>query len=828
MSMYKVKGTIDYIRLQKESLWGIAEMVAPPSLTERLLTDYPTAFRDRYTTVSMIEGLSFPVVGVWPCKLAEGMEFSAEGDFKKHQTFGWQFCFTSAIEDLPTTNDGLRAYLLSGMVKGIGFSIAERIFQKFPDPLVIFEQDIDSLLLVDGIGKKKLGQIKESWEENGQMRNFIAWAVEKAQMTTGLAVKCFKKWSGRAQYEVEINPWVLATLPQVGFSQADLIAFNLGHMHDSPKRVEAGIKFILGQVGSPGGFTYSKQGVNLSLIGGQSFLPQEVLVETAAKMLEVDEEKVSGQITEMLEQGQTSLIPKSYRRGGQITVELVFSNGEQVTAVYLTKTHKREIRVAQRIKFFQETPTSRILTAVAAWGKGEWKSFFRGLVKQGIRLTDEQQTAVQNALAQKVSILTGGPGVGKTFVSKFIVDWLVKQGMNVVLATPTGKASRVLSQATGQPASTIHRLLGFTGNKFMVTAYDGEREGLDDGLQPVPDMIIIDETSMVDLWLVDALLMRVSQRTHILFVGDEDQLPSVGAGFVLGDLIASGTIPVSRLTKVHRQAEHSAIIKNARTINAGQTNLIARNPVDKYPDFFIATIRDRDKIVAEVVAMVTERIPDRFGFKIEDVQILTPRNGAETGTNALNRKMQAVLNPPSQAKAEHQTKMRTYRVGDPVMQIKNVYNKETFISWNDAIKGTISYTPELVDVFNGDQGVIVDYIRDHNGNWVFVVEIDRYLLGYTKAQLSSNLILSHAITCHKSQGGQFPVVVIALTWEHWALLSRKLIYTAITRAKEMVVIVAQPGKDGKLYSGPLGKAIRNNEPNLRHTALDWRLNQYSD
>ena len=415
---------------------------------------------------------------------------------------------------------------------------------------------------------------------------------------------------------------------------------------------------------------------------------------------------------------------------------------------------------------------------------------------------------------------------------KVLVNWLTKQGMNVTLATPTGKASKVLAQAAGRPASTIHRLLGFTGDNFSVAAYDETgREGLGEGLQPTPDMIIVDETSMVDLWLIDALLMRVSKRTHILFVGDEDQLPSVGAGFVLGDMIASGIIPVSRLTKVHRQAEHSAIIKNARLINAGKAGenkaagekkLISRDRDDKNPDFFIATIRDKDRIAAEVIAMATERIPERFGFKAEDIQILTPRNGGETGTNALNRKMQAVTNPPDQNKAEHMAKFRTYRVGDPVMQIKNVYEMGTFVSWKDSL-GQFVTAPELVDVFNGDQGVIVDYNRNHKGDWVFVVEIDGYRLGYTREQLGVNLVLSHAITCHKSQGGQFPVVVIPLTWEHWALLSRKLIYTAITRAKEMVVVVAQQGKDGQLYSGPLGKAIRNNEPNERHTALDWRL-----
>ena len=1157
--MDTIKGVIDYVRLQKEeSLWGIAEFKASPTLTERLLSQYPQVFRGHM--VSM-EGLELSAVGVWPCEIVDGMEFSLEGEFKRHSSFGWQFNVMSAIEELPTTNDGLRAYLSSGFIKGIGHSLADRIFEKFPDPLTIFEQDIDSLLLIDGIGQKKLEKIKESWQENGQMRVFVGWAVEKAQMTTGLAVKAFKKWGGRSQYEIEVNPWILAELRQVGFAQADQIAHNLGVSPDSPKRIEAGIKYVLSQAESPGGLSHTKGKVKVDVQGGQSFLPYQEMVESASAILEVDSGKVTEQLDRLIDQGQQRFdLGEDYAQGGGVTIQDVFSNGQKVTAVYLTKTYKREGRVAQRIKMFQDTPVSRILTEVAEWGDAEWKEFFSGLVTKGIKLTDEQQAAVKSALSEKVSILTGGPGVGKclgkgtpvlmydgsikavedivmgdllmgpdskprtvlgtnigygemyridpvkgdswicndvhvltlvrsgtgeirdiplneflalskgakwrqkgklfrvgvefpeqetsmspyliglwlgdgtrafpqittgskrvrdyliekvasvhnrtpriqkgsgcweisltrkpgtynsvresnvftdafcecmtndkevklipsqylinsrknrldllaglmdsdgyvhkggceiitkwkrlsddilylarslgfaayvaekvvndtvywrvtisgdlsvvptirrkasprkqiknvlrtgfkvtpigedtyygftldgdgrfllgdftvthnTFTMKSLVDWLLDQGLRVTLAAPTGKASKVLAQATGRQASTIHRLLGYNGSQFQVPAYEGEREGHDDGLQPKPDMLIIDETSMVDLWLVDSLLQRVSKNTHILFVGDEDQLPSVGAGFVLGDMIASGSIPVSRLTKVHRQAEHSAIVKNARLINAGETGLIARQPVDKHPDFFIATIKDTGKIASEVVAMVTERIPDRFGYKPEDIQILTPRNSGETGASGLNYRMQAILNLPHPDKEEHRTPTQVYRVGDPVMQIKNRYGKEKFVPWHNSVAngGTALWggpRPGQVDVFNGDQGVIKGYAKNTSGKWVFVVEVDDFLVEYSREEMAENLVLSHAITCHKSQGGQFPVVVMPLTWEHWALLSRKLVYTAITRAKKMVVLVVQPGKDGGLYTGPLGKAIRNNEPNLRHTALDWRL-----
>lgn len=724
------------------------------------------------------------VVGNLP-ELNPGEWLKLTGRWTVHAKHGRQFQADMCEQALPASTEGIKRYLGSGLIRGIGPVMAERIVDVFGDQsLDVIELEPGRLREVSGIGPKRIDGIIAAWEEQRAIKDVMLF-LQSHGVSTNLAIKIYKKYGDDSLAVVQNTPYKLVQdIYGIGFKTADKIAQALGLAHDDPNRIEAGIAYTLNRLADE----------------GHVYVPQEELEPEASEILGVESEKVTS-VIEALERSdlvkrETLTYESQVRLETPATAEsptmVVLPEAiespvvlREERAVYLSPFYFSEIGVTRRLRQIIEHPTSRLTglkslsTTIDGQRGGQQSLFSSGAKLAGdIKLTEQQERAIQEAINSKITVLTGGPGTGKTTILRTLLDLLERNRYKFALASPTGRAAKRLTEATGREAKTIHRLLEFK---------PGDGFGRNEENPLAADMVIIDEASMLDLMLANNLVKAISPDSHLLLVGDVDQLPSVGAGDVLRDLIASGVVPVHRLEVIFRQVAGSLIIQNAHRINQG---LMPETPKNA-KDFFLFVKAEPDEAAEMVVDVVKKRIPQRFGLHpLDDIQVLSPMYQGSTGVSNLNLLMQGALNPPGR-KPERRISGRVFRVGDKVMQTANNYDK---------------------NVFNGDIGRIteLDLVRQ-----TLTVSIDGAPVVYDFLE-ADELVHAYAISVHKSQGSEYPCVVLPIMTQHYLLLQRNLLYTAVTRAKKLVILVGT--------RKAIAIAVKNDKVAARHTALDWRLN----
>jgi exodeoxyribonuclease V alpha subunit len=701
------------------------------------------------------------IVGNLP-ELNPGEHLSLKGRWGNHPKHGYQFNVEICEQTLPATTAGIKRYLGSGLVKGIGPRFAERIVDHFgSDTLDIIEANPHRLREVAGIGPKRTYKIAQAWEEQRHVKNIMLF-LHSHGISTNLAVKIYKTYGDAALETVKKNPYQLAhDIYGVGFKTADKIAKDLGMAADHPARIEAGLVYALNEMAND----------------GHVYAPQAELTHRTVELLAIDANLIPAALERLShnEYIRTEMLPLdsqtlSLNPAAHTAAENPETYGTPV--IYLTPFYFSERGVAERLGKMAYAIPSRLSDIPPAF------------IEFDTQLAPEQQEAIRMALSHPVSVLTGGPGTGKTTCLQALIAIIESQKKRYALASPTGRAAKRLSEATDRPASTIHRLLGFS-------PLEGFKHNAENPLQV--DFLVLDEVSMLDLVLANNLFKALEPGVHVLLVGDVDQLPSVGAGDVLRDVISSDIAPVTRLTQIFRQAADSQIISNAHQINRGEFPQFSSVQQEKRGDFFLFPAEDAAAAADWVVDVVTQRIPRKFGFDpLRDIQVLAPMYRGAAGVQALNERLQAEINPPSSQKPEKQLFGTTYRPGDKVMQIQNNYDK---------------------DVFNGDIGYIqtIDPVEH-----TLTVEIDGSPVDYDFTE-ADQLVLAYAVTVHKAQGSEFPVIVLPVVTAHYLMLQRNLLYTGITRARHLCVLVGN--------RKAIGMAVRNNKVAHRHTALDWRLQQ---
>jgi len=755
---------------------GVKEQALPPDTLRGIIERITYHNEENGYTVAQLtpDGADYivPVVGNM-LGLNVGESVLLTGAWTAHAQYGRQFKVEQVHTVLPATVAGLEKYLGSGLIKGIGPVTAHRIVRKFGlDTLRIIEEEPGRLHEVLGVGRLRAELITRAWAEQQQIKEVMLF-LQSHNVSTGLAVKIYKQYGDDAIEIVKTDPYRLAReIYGIGFVTADKIARELGIAADAPERVAAGVAYVLGQAADE----------------GSVYLPATELATRAAELLGVSATLALDGIAALRESEQVWVedgrTPGARGTGAPILAE--------ERPVYLIPFYYGEVGVTNRLRRLIDAPGDRL----AAFQAFDWPAAFVALAQHPasdtaaprIALTPQQIHAVQAALTCRVTVLTGGPGTGKTTCTRSIIRLAEAAGARVVLASPTGRAAKRLGETTGRPAKTIHRLLEFKPAEGF--AFQRNEEN------PLEaDLVIVDEASMLDLLLTNHLLKAIPAGAHLLLVGDVDQLPSVGAGDVLHDVIEAiegtgnrdqGTgrnltpdsrllspdscplSPVScaviRLDTIFRQPEGSYIITNAHRINRGEMPVLDnRNATD----FFLFREEDPAKAADLVVEIVAERIPRKFGLRPDEIQVLSPMHRAEVGVTALNARLQAALNPPQPGLAERQIGGRPYRTGDRVMQIRNNYDKE---------------------VFNGDMGRIAAVnLEDQTVS----VKMDDRTVAYDFLEMDE-LVHAYAVSVHKAQGSEFPAVVIPLLTTHYMMLQRNLLYTAITRAQKLVVLVGSP------------------------------------
>jgi exodeoxyribonuclease V alpha subunit len=726
------------------------------------------------------------VVGNLP-EVQPGEWLKLTGQWGNHAKHGRQFQAQFCEQSLPATTEGIKRYLGSGMIRGIGPVMAERIVNRFgAETLEVIDHEPERLLTVLGIGQKRVGQIAKAWDEQRAIKDVMIF-LQSHGVSTTLATKIYKKYGDTSLAVVQNTPYqMVRDIHGIGFKTADKIARALGLAADDPARIEAGIAYTLNRMAEE----------------GHVYMPQEELEPEAAQILGVE----AGKITAVIDALETSdfikretityVIGRGEAAGRQGVAERPITHPaaspvqqspnlsisqspiiKEERAVYLTPFYYSEIGVTQRVKRMIEHPTSR-LAVIGKQLAVNSEQLAVNSKQTNLHLSAQQMEAVQTAVRHKVTILTGGPGTGKTTTLRALLDLLDGHKLSYVLASPTGRAAKRLAEATGREAKTVHRLLEFN---------PGEGYGRSEENPINADMIVIDEASMLDLVLANNLLKAIGPDSHLLLVGDIDQLPSVGAGDVLADLIESGVTAVIRLQTIFRQAANSLIIRNAHHINQGQ---MPETPKEAQ-DFFLFVVEEADKAAEMLVEVVQKRAPLKFGFDpLDDMQVLAPMYNGAVGVHNLNLLLQEALNPPSGHKPERKLGGRLFRVGDKVMQTVNNYDKS---------------------IYNGDIGRItaMDII-----NQMLTVSIDGAPVVYDFLE-ADELVHAYAISVHKSQGAEYPCVVMPMHTQHYLMLQRNLLYTAVTRAKKVVILI---GTRKAIHI-----AVQNNKVTQRHTALDWRL-----
>jgi exodeoxyribonuclease V alpha subunit len=698
-----------------------------------------------------LEGL-LTVIGNFP-ELSPGEHVKFEGDYSTHPKHGLQFKANICEKLLPVTEGGMERYLGSGLIKGIGPQLAKRIVRHFKEEtLEIIERDPQRLKEVPGIGADRTDKIITAWEEQKSVKEIMLF-LHDHHVTTNLAVKIYKAYGENALAVVKENPYQLEQdIYGVGFKTADRIAQNLGLPQDHPARIEAGVVYAINEM------------VN----EGHVYSPQNQLSERAVALLEVNMDLIRNSFDRLaaIDRIRTEVFTPNPTQADGSAYQIAENKpnyGEPM--IYLTPFYHSEKGVAARLQGLLSHP-------VSAWQQS------LGFESSG--LSEEQKAALRTAVTHPVSILTGGPGTGKTTCLKALIEILEVKNLAYALASPTGRAAKRLSEATGRPASTIHRLLGFSpagGFQYHEN-------------HPLKvDFLVVDEASMLDLLLTYHLLRALRPGTQILFVGDVDQLPSVGAGDVLRDIIESGVAPVSRLKTIFRQSHDSQIVTNAHIINHGQMPRFSKTPDG---DFFLFPAEDAENAAKWIVDLVTARIPENFGLNpVHDIQVLSPLYRGAAGVDALNISLQTNLNPPNPKLSEQRLFGTLFRVGDKVMQIRNNYDK---------------------DVFNGDIGIIV-HIDPVEQNLGVVMDGSRHVV--YEFNETDELVLAYAVSVHKSQGSEFPAIVMPVLTQHYVMLQRNLLYTAITRAAQRCVLVGN--------TKALRIAISNNKVSKRFSNLVDRL-----
>lgn len=684
-----------------------------------------------------------------------GESLRMEGRWGAHPQYGRQFTVENYTTLLPATIQGIRRYLGSGLIKGIGPKIADRIVEHFGlDTLDVIEEQPKRLIEVPGLGPKRTKLIGAAWEEQKAIKEVMVF-LQGVGVSTSIAVRIYKKYADASISVVKNQPYRLAAdVWGIGFLTADRIAQAVGIPHDSPERVKAGLQYALSQ----------------SADQGHCFLPEDRLIADGVKLLQVD----TGLVIDCL--AELAADPEGVVRE---SVPDPQGGPDPLTAVYLVPFHRAELSLAGQVRRLLHAQEDRL----PAFRDVDWDKALGWLAgRTGATLAPAQRDAVRLALTRRVAVLTGGPGCGKSFTVRSIVELARAKKAKVVLAAPTGRAAKRLAELTGAEASTVHRLLELKPGGDA--AYDRERP-LD------ADLVVVDEASMLDLLLANKLVKAVAPGAHLLLVGDVDQLPSVGAGEVLRDLLAEGgPVPAVRLTTIFRQAQQSGVVTNAHRINTGLPPI-----TDGLPDFFLFPEEDTEEAGKLAVDVAARRIPARFGLDPRrDIQVLAPMHRGPAGAGNLNALLQQAITPARPGLPEKRFGGRVFRVGDKVTQIRNNYDK--------GANG----------VFNGTVGVVTGLDLEEQRLTVRTDEDEE--VAYEFAELDE-LAHAYAVTIHRSQGSEYPAVVIPVTTGAWMMLQRNLLYTAVTRAKKLVVLVGS--------RKALGQAVRTVSAGRRYTAVAPRL-----
>ena len=699
--------------------------------------------------------------------LREGETVQITGSFVNNPRFGWQLAVSHAQKTAPNTTTAIEKYLGSGVIKGIGARMAKRIVAKFgTETLDILEDEPERLAEIKGITQKRAVEFAESFHAQTEIRRVMIFLHEYG-ISPVYAKKIFKAYKEATVEIVRNNPYKLADdIDGIGFKKADAIAHRIGISREAPERITAGLKYILWESGSD----------------GHTFLPADKLVAQTVELLGVPGTLVDNQMIQM--------------QLARIIIREKDPEDANRTLVFLSSHYYAEIAVA------------RNLTALAAAHRipekngGDVHVTIAALEKETkIELSDGQREAIASALTEGVLVITGSPGTGKTTAINTLIALLEHRGLKVMLAAPTGRAAKRMSEATGREAKTVHRLL-----EVSYISNDSRRQVFkrneDEPLET--DVLIVDEASMLDISLTSSLLKAVPVGTRLILVGDVDQLPSVGAGNVLKDVITSEAVKVVRLTEIFRQAAESAIITNAHKINRGLYPDIDL----KDKDFFFVHRNRQEDVIASLLDLVTRRLPAYKDCKsFHDIQVLTPMRKSALGVSGLNGLLQAKLNPPQPGKNEREFGQNLFREGDKVMQIRNNYDATWEIYDSDGYLDS-----EGEGVFNGDMGIIESI--DEDGGALMVLFDDNRTVKYDFTQLDE-LELAYAVTVHKSQGSEYRIVVMPTLGGPPMLLTRNLLYTAVTRAKELCVLVGLPEC--------LNRMVDNNRITARCTALSRRL-----
>lgn len=719
-----------------------------------------------YTVLVLnVEGEDLTCVGSLSY-IGEGERMEAEGQFTAHPTYGEQFKIDTYVIKPPEDEESVERYLGSGAIKGVGTALAARIVRRFHgDTFRIIEEEPERLAEVKGISEKKAREIAEQVYAKRDMRKAMLF-LQQFGVTTSLAVKIFEKYGQRMYEVIQQNPYQLADdISGVGFRIADEIAKRAGVSFDSEYRIKCGISYVLQQAGAD----------------GHVFLPKELLMGRTAELLGVPLESID-----------------------QYLMDLAIERRVVV------RQEQDQERVYSASSYYMEMTTARMLCDLNITGAIDEAVIRKKIasIEASTRTTldEKQKQAVIEAVRCGLLVITGGPGTGKTTTINTLISYFESEGLQILLAAPTGRAAKRMTEATGFEAKTVHRMLEISGVQEDGAAAGGFGRNAQNPLDA--DVIIVDEMSMVDIYLMHALLDAVTVGTRLIMVGDMNQLPSVGPGSILRDIIASEKIPVVRLTRIFRQAQESDIVVNAHKINRGEQVLLD----NKSRDFFFLRRQDANVIISIVIQLVRDKMPRYVDAKPYDIQVLTPMRKGLLGVERLNRILQEYLNPPDASKREHEQGERLFREGDKVMQVKNNYQLE----WE--VRGRYGIPMEKgTGIFNGDMGVI----REINlqSERVTVEFDEQRIVEYTYAGLEE-LELAYAVTIHKSQGSEYPAIVIPLLSGPKMLMTRNLLYTAVTRARSCVTLVGD--------AATFDQMIANTAEQKRYTALAERIRELAD
>ena len=713
-----------------------------------------------YTVLNLVSGEEeITCVGIFSA-IAEGENIEASGDYTDHPTYGKQFKVESFEEKAPEDEEAIERYLGSGAIRGIGLALAARIVRRFKaDTFRIIEEEPERLAEVKGISERKAMEIADQVNEKRDLRQAMIF-LQQYGITMNLAVKVYQQYGQEVYGIIRENPYRLADdIEGVGFRTADEIAVRVGIRMDSDFRIRSGILYVLLQASTE----------------GHTYLPEEELTRRTGQLLEVGEEQIEKQYMDLA-----------------IERKIIMKQGENQTQIYAASFYYMEANTATMLKQLNvsyEVPDLEIEERV------------RRIEKQtGMELDEHQMTAVKEAVRNGLLIITGGPGTGKTTTINTIIKYFEMEGLDIFLAAPTGRAAKRMSETTGFEARTIHRMLELNGGVDGAAGFErNEQNPLE------TDVVIIDEMSMVDISLMHALLKAVAVGTRLILVGDVNQLPSVGPGSVLRDIIRSHECNVVMLTKIFRQASTSDIIVNAHKINQGEEVTLD----NKSMDFFFLKRYDADVIISVVLQLIKQKLPKFVDATPYDIQVLTPMRKGLLGVERLNGILQRYLNPPSPQKREKEHGDILFREGDKIMQTRNNYQLE----WEIRTKYGLS-VDKGTGVFNGDMGIVRE-INDFAET--MTVEFDEGRMVEYPYKLLDELELAYAITIHKSQGSEYPAVVIPLLSGPSMRMNRNLLYTAVTRARKCVTLVGN--------EVTFAQMVQNTSQQKRYSGLCDRLKE---